>query len=125
MRTLNDMKITIDKKHLLKILRDNQERHQMAYEEARSRFRQKVVEKMEERLIELKEPSWTDMKLSKVQRFDLPVPEDYTHDYQEVIDMLEMAEEKKIVITSHQFHCWCKDKWDWTPSFRMSSGAYL
>lgn len=126
MRTVNDMKITITKKKLLERLHENRRKHEEVYREARDAFLSMAREELRTRVRSLEDTNaWPSIDTNRLLRFSLPAPVSYAHEYTEVIDMLDMSDDKELTITAHQFRCWCKDEWEWGPEFAHVSSGYL
>ena len=125
MRILGDMSVNINKNKLLDALHANRRKHEEDYKIALMNFRIEAINMLVDRKMELEEDGWKNIKPLDFLSFKLPVPENYTHIYTEVIDMLKMCEDTTIEVSWFQFQCWVKDEWEWKDSFKTSNSRYL
>ena len=125
MNTLSDLTITVKIHDLLILLRENRTAHEKEHKAAVREYRKRAIEALEDKLTCLKAENWEVIRPDKYLHFSLPAPRSYAHVYTEVIDMLEMATEKEVTISSYQFRRWVKDDWDWSHDFKMSNAGYV
>lgn len=125
MRTLGELTVNIDKEKLLETLHANRRKHEADYNIALANFRTAAINALTDRKRQLEEDAWMTIKPRNFLAFNLPVPQSYAHVYSEVINMLEMCENKTIEVSSFQFQCWVKDKWEWSDSLKMSNSGYM
>lgn len=108
----DNLKITVNIKELLDVLRANRQNHASEYEIARQGYQVECVKQLRKRATKIKAGKIQDM--NKFVGFNIPVPQDYTHVYDQLIGMLEMAQETEIELTGHNYKAWVMDQWDWT-----------
>lgn len=97
--------VTVSKEELLKVLKENKEKHIQIYNDAmeglRIEFRQKL-----ERTLE-------DVRAQKEVEFNVRIetPVNHEEQYDEVIEMLEMSTESTITLSRGEFQSYVQDKW--------------
>jgi hypothetical protein len=112
------MKIEVKRLELIKIVRKNRENHRKIFESALEGYRKAAIKKFEAQL-----------ELVKANKpfesyFNLAQPVDQTKDYDRVIGMLELAEDRVISLSEDDYSRYVLDKWDWTQHFSTSNSAY-
>lgn len=110
--------ITMKKAELLKIVKENRDKHREVFLEALDGYRKLAVQELEQSLDNAK-------KGRKIQRtLTLTEPQDMTKVYDQVIQMLELTTEDIIPITFHEFQNYVRDEWQWTKQWSASNVAY-
>lgn len=110
---------TVQKDQLLAILRNNRSEHRSKFEQAVEVYRARLQEWLEDRLQNLLAGEKIDVQIR------MPEPEDYTHEYDRAIRMLEMNVHDEIEISARHFDQLVMDRWQWTENFKMSTSSYL
>ena len=108
-------KINVSKTRLLETLRYNRTEHAKELVILRKNYLDTIRGKLET----------AEKDLTKVNeiRHVLP-PEDHTKDYDQLIAMLEYADNQNIDLTSSEFDQFVQDNWDWKDRNRNSSSLY-
>lgn len=114
-----EMEVVISKPALLDRIRANRETHRSLYDKAFEGYRKAMVADLEEKLEKIKAGKLIDPLLRH------QAPEDHTHDYDDVIDMLEMHQLDEMVLTQAQSRCYVRDDWGWKQSWTTSNSAYI
>ena len=112
--------VTIKKKELIKILKKNRDAHAEEYKEAYEGYKMTCIEELEARLEKVKNGEDFNMNF-----IDVREPDNHVEDYQNVIDMLEVGEEKSVQISMEQYLKYYKNKWEWHRSWEMSNAHYI
>lgn len=113
---LNQVKVK--KLDLLKILKGNRENHNATFLKAQEEFRKDAIAALDEALERAR--SGGQIKLA----FQLPFPEEHTHDYDTAIEMLEMSVDEEIELTGFEFMQFVRDEWEWRQSFLRNTIPY-
>jgi hypothetical protein len=119
MNRAGDITITVNKDTLLGVLKHNRESHSDVYEKAFEGYCKLMRTELENRLVDIKASKAIDPFLRH------NAPEDHTEDYNDVIEMLEMAVDDEIELTQAQFKQYVKDNWGWKQSWETSNTEYL
>lgn len=118
MHVLRELKIEANKDELLAKLKANRQEHAAIVAEAREGYVKKAREALEKRLGQL-----SDGKIVSLS-FRLDVPTDHTRVYDTAIRMLELHQNKTVLLTATQVRNLEMDEWDWTDSFLGTASAY-
>jgi tetratricopeptide (TPR) repeat protein len=120
--------VTVRIVDLLEKLKSNRDTHRETYELARDGYRQQAIEMFKKELA-LAENGW-EFRSSVY----LEPPEDHTKDYDNAIEMLEMAlkavestvhpEAATIKITRKDFACYVRDDWGWKDAWFANTSGY-
>jgi hypothetical protein len=113
--------LTYDKNKVLERLRENRDGHAAKVIEAQSVYQAQVTEELSKRLEQARAGKPVDP--SFLAKF--PIPQDYTKEYDRVIDRLETTDDKTVTLEDHEFNQWMRDEWDWQGRFTASSSRYL
>lgn len=111
--------ITVNKNDLMKTLRTNQQEHEAQYAAAIVKYREKLIEELDKKLARAKEG-----KPVKHQ-FYLPIPENFTDDFETAIQMLEWAQGDTVDLSYRDFQRFVQNKWEWNDRFASNTTAYL
>jgi hypothetical protein len=117
-RSEGDTRVTVKKETLLAALRKNREWHRSVFLKAQEGFRRLCIKHLDEMLADAKEGR--AFKLS----VGLQAPQDHTKEYDVNIQMLEMSEDEKLVISEEQFRHFVQDDWEWRADFLSNSAQY-
>ena len=110
--------VTVKKDELLKALRDNLQKHQTTYLEARAGYRLAAIQELKEMLTEAEKGEPIRRGLSAVK------PESHEKDYNRVIKMLEMSVKDEIFISESEFTMYVQDDWGWKQQFTAQVSNY-
>jgi len=97
---------------------ENRAQHREVFEEAVEGYHKEVVRQLEERLADAKDKRPISL------RFNLPMPQDHTRDYDRAIGMLEMSLDDELVLTDQEFASYVQDNWGWMREFVGTSLSY-
>lgn len=114
MKTVN-VKVT----ELLEKVQANRNTHFATFEKACGAYRERAIAELDASLAQAK-------KGGKITRFiSLPEPENHTDDYDRVIAMLQMSQDKIIEISEHDFSTYVMDNWAWSAAFARNTMSYV
>jgi hypothetical protein len=111
--------ITVDKTRLLTTLRTNRDDHRSLFLKAQEKYRERVIEELDRRLADARARRKIDVAIR------LPVPEDYTSEFDTAISMVEWAEGDTMTLSESDFQRYVLNKWDWQRAFTANSMSYL
>lgn len=111
--------VTINKNELRERVQQNRNKHRALYEEAREGYYKQVEKFFKEQLKRVR--AGEDF----VSYFNDPVPEDHTDDYDNVLDMLDMALGANITLSNQEFRQYVRDDWGWKTTFTATTSTYL
>ena len=109
----------MDRQGVLEVLKTNRAAHRDLYEKAMEGYKIQVTEFLEERLEQIKNNDPKQVTLN------LPLPEDHTGDYDEIIGMLEANQADEILLQQHDYRTYILDKWGWSDAWTTSNTAYV
>jgi hypothetical protein len=110
--------IVVTKSKLIAIMKDNREKHHEIVLEAQAGFRAKVIERLDEMLKIAAAGKKIDINVG------LQLPQDYTHEYDTVIGMLELDINPEVKLDYTQYKNWVMDEWQWSRQFTTSNASY-
>ncbi len=110
--------VEVNRVDLLTAVKQNREKHADIVHKALDRYREAVIELLEERIQSIKDGSPIDMVLR------LPQPEDHTTDYDTIIGMLEMSTQELVSLGPSEYRSYVQDKWDWSQRFAATNASY-
>lgn len=111
-------RVTVKKETLLAALKKNREGHRSVFLKAQDGYRRICIEHLDKML--------ADAKAGKafLTHIRLEAPQDHTKEYDVNIQMLEMSEDEKLVISEEQFRHFVQDDWEWREGFVANSAQY-
>jgi len=110
--------INVDKNELIKILKENKDKHEKLYDEAVIGYRAEVCEKLEDAL---RKASCGEKYITNLE---MSVPQHYLKDYDRIIGMLELATEKEIELNSGEYDQYVNDEWHWAGTTKSINTMY-
>ena len=110
--------VTIKTLDLIVKLKDNKNEHILEYSEAVKAYKAKAQEVLENSLTHLEETG------EYIAPEFLTEPVNKEKEYDRVITMLQMAEEKEIEISERDFQQYVMDEWDWADNVKLSNTMY-
>jgi hypothetical protein len=113
--------VKLNKNELLKIVRDNKEKHIKEFNEAVEDFKKAVVKIAEENLI-LANTGNLD-SITKIKSVPHK-PVSYETSYTKAIRMLELSVDNEIELEAHDFDQLVLDEWQWKQSFSTMNSTY-
>jgi len=112
--------VKMNRKELLKIVKDNQKKHVVEYNESVEDYKVAVIKVAQENL---KKAKTGDMVLFKFRAMP-QAPTSYEDNYTRAIRMLELSVEDVIDIDEHIFNQLVLDEWGWKQNFVTQSALY-
>ena len=112
-------RVTVKKATLLTALKKNREGHRAVFLKAQEGFRRLCIEHLDKMLKDAKEGRSFSLSVN------LAAPKDHTKEYDVNIQMLEMSEDEKLVISEEQFRHFVQDDWEWREDFLSNSAQYV
>lgn len=109
--------VKINKNNLLKIVRENKEKHVKEFNEAVKDFKMAVIKICNENM-EIVEAGKTDIKVLP------PKPVSYEANYTKAILMLELSVDDVIELDQYEFSKFVQDEWEWKQAFSTSNSTY-
>jgi hypothetical protein len=121
--------IKTERLKLLAKVRENREKHIAAYKEAMDGYKDEALKAVDKGMATLRKQvedlkSGECMALAHVY-FHLPVPENHSKDYDQVIAMLDMSVDEHITVKSDEFAMYVMDDWSWKQAFETTAAGYL
>lgn len=110
--------VFISKEKLLSKIKENRNSHQKQHEDALEGWQEKVIVGLEDFLNKAKSG------IEFYTHLDLPEPESYTQDYDDIIAQIEWNEEKVIELDLNDFKKFILDDWNWKNDFLGTNAFY-
>ena len=110
--------VKISKDKLLVKLRENRNDHRQIFKVPLEGWKQTVT-----KVLESAAKAALDGMRYKTH-FHIPMPEDHTPDYDEIIERVEWHEEELIDLEVLEFSRYVRDRWDWQPDFIGLASTY-
>lgn len=107
--------VTLNKTDVLKTMKENRAKHENIYKEACIGFLAEVQKIMSSRQNDA-------AKIREIDELESPVS--YLGHYDEVIEMLAMSIDDKVVLSHSDFKQYMMDRWNWQDSFLNSNAKY-
>ena len=114
------MDVSISKAKLLETLKANREIHIKFVAEAKSNYRFKVAQKLEELLEQVK--SGQGFNLDSIA--SIVEPKSYERSYDDAIRMVEFDNRDNITLSQTEFTSYVLDRWNWAGQFTLSNSQY-
>jgi hypothetical protein len=109
--------VKINRDELLKIVRDNKEKHIKEYNEAVNDFRLAVI-KISNENMEIVNAGKVDIKTLPAK------PVSFESNYVRAIRMLELSVDNVIELNQYDFAKLVLDEWEWKQAFSTSNSTY-
>lgn len=119
MRRGEQFSITVDKAALETMVRKNRAEHRGVFLRAQDRYREKLIELLDERLAAARAGSKVDHYIR------IPVPVDYTDQYDAALDALAWEVNDQVVLDQGMFNRLVRNDWEWAGDFAANSASYL
>ena len=124
-------KVKVDRKKLIKKLKENLEKHEDEYAVAREGYRKERMRCMKA-LAEAAAKCDSDMSSATREAVEvayrtyvnLDVPANHARSYKKAITVMEWREEDKVKLSMNDFPCYVEDDWNWKRRFRDSVSNY-
>jgi len=122
MRNMGNFTISVAKADLLESLRANLKKHKDEFGESFRGFKNLCIKELRKRATKIKMGKADDPRTWLT--FGLTPPRSHERDYEQLIGMLEMAQNDEFEITGAQFRQWVQDEWDWKVEHVTSNALY-
>lgn len=113
--------VKMNRKELLKIVKDNQKKHVVQYEESVIDYKAAVIKLAK---ANLKLANTGDLAEIRKMKNRIDAPQSYEDNYTRAIRMLELSVEDVIEIEEHIFNQLVLDEWGWKQQFTAMSAMY-
>jgi len=113
--------VKMNRKELLKIVKENQKKHVAQYEESVVDYKVAVVKLAK---ANLKLANTGDLAEIRKMKNRIDAPQSYEDNYTRAIRMLELSVEDVIEIEEHIFNQLVLDEWGWKQQFTAMSAMY-
>jgi hypothetical protein len=110
--------LNFNKLELLKIIRENRDKHREVFEESYEGFYQALLEQLDK----MKEAALARKKVNL--HLGLSEPKDQTGEYDRAIRMLELSTDESVSLDEQQFANYVLDEWHWKAQFIASNTMY-
>lgn len=118
--------ITVKKKDLIQVIKQNREKHLQDYNTAVLGYKIKVKEELEKKLKELER--LTDSNFENFEHYLKSIsskPTNNLKDYDVALGMLEITTEKEIQLDINEYRQYYLDEWHWKNVWTMSNTGYI
>lgn len=112
--------VKIDRNELLKVLKENKEKHVIDVAEAMALRRDEIISYFTDSLERMNRDSTWNPK----EKINFPMPADHSADYEKAIRMVTMTQETIIELDENQFDKLVMDNWDWKQELISTSAIY-
>lgn len=112
--------ITVKKDDLIRTITENRNAHRETFLAAQVKYRERVIEELDARLIEARRPGG-NINLG----FRLPEPVDYTEEYDTALQMLAWEVSDEVELDEQTFSQLVLNRWHWQQHFAASTRSYL
>lgn len=112
--------VKMNRKELLKIVKDNQKKHVTEYDESVEDYKAAVLKITQ---ANLKAAKTADLNLFKFKTIP-SAPTNYEDNYTKAIRMLELSVEDIIEVDEHIFNQLVLDEWGWKQNFTAMAATY-
>ncbi len=117
MRT--DRTIKVEKQRLIDTVTANRNEHRGHFITAQQKYREKVIEILDERLAAARRGDKIDVQIS------LPQPQDYTSWYDKALSGLEWEVSDYVNLTQEEFNRLVLNDWEWRSAFAGTTMSYI
>lgn len=104
---------------VLVILKQNREKHEIAFKEAQEGYLVKAKDVLNKKLKAIKSGKIEDVNVH------LTIPTNHLSEYDTVIKMLEMHSKDTVELNVNEVRQFIEDKWSWSSSFAMTNSVYM
>ena len=111
-------KVRVHKADLIETLTKNRDEHRETFLAAQEKFRQRVIEQLDQRLQDARDGKQVDLAIR------LPEPVDYTDEYQRALDMLEWEIADEVELDQEGFAQLVRNEWSWQRLWAANSLTY-
>ena len=110
--------VTVSRDRLVEKIQVNRDAHRAEFEKAIVAYKARIITELEERLDDARHGRNVEHYIR------LPIPEDHTDDYDQVLEMLAMEIRPEITIDYNTFRRYVMDDWDWKQTTTATNTFY-
>lgn len=114
----DDLCVFVKRDELIARIKENRERHRTVFEAALDGYKKQALKELRDRVNAIKKGQMPSLHI------DLMIPEDHTHDYDGVLDMLSMSEDPEVSISRAEFMRYVRDEWPWRRRWLDTNASY-
>lgn len=103
-----NIEVTVKREELIERLKRNRDKHQREFSQAIALWQQDLSE-VTRNLDATKHTHFPQV----LNELDNNCPVSFLSEYDDIIDMFEMAVKEEILLDSEAFRNFCRDEWDW------------
>lgn len=111
--------IRIDRNKLLETLRENRDRHEAEFKEARGKWVKKSAKALRKAAERAEKGDIEEHPLA-----NLPKPVSYVKSYDDAIARVEYDTRSEIELDDREFSAWVQDDWNWRGQFVGTTSLY-
>lgn len=108
----------VKKSALLESIRRNRDAHKSEYDAAMAIYREKMIELLELRLVEIQDGGPIERHIA------LPEPRSFLDSYDTAIAMLEWHTADEVPLAQHDFERYVLNNWEWKTAFAAQTQGY-
>lgn len=110
--------VTVNKAQLIEKITANRDEHKGIVAAAQAKYRERVIQELDRRLTDASAGRKIDI------RINLPMPTDYTQEYENALAALEWEVEDEVELAESDFNQLVLNQWSWAGQFAGTSLAY-
>lgn len=114
-------KVRVQKEKLIKIIRFNRNRHEVAYKTAFENFKKEFKENLQKKLEEV---DGYQIGQNIYACVNMQVPCTYLKDYDRILKMLQLSIDEVIELTEKEVQYYVLDEWNWKGSWATTIVSY-
>ena len=111
--------IKVNKADLIEKITANRDEHIGIVEAAQVKYRERVIEELDKRLEDARRGRKIDVRIT------LPVPENYTREYDNALAALEWEVDDEVELEQDDFNRLVLNQWSWVRQFAANTQSYL
>lgn len=111
--------IRVNKANLIETIEKNRSEHRALFEKAQEKYRERVIELLDERLQQARAGKQFDIAIR------LPEPVDYTASYDTALSMLAWEEGDTVDLDRDDFERYVENNWEWRNHWAGTTQVYL
>ena len=122
--SIRQQTVTVKRDDIIDALHQGLKKHKIEYRNAVSEYEEACVKFLEEALEHVKSGVFDREKIT----LSLIKPENYSDEYQRILDMLEYSVDETLTLDADTFRAYFKGEWSWQARFNDivgSTKAYL
>jgi hypothetical protein len=110
--------VIVKRADLIDRIAANRATHRSEFEKAFASYRERIVTELEQMLDRAYKGDPVDHYIR------LPIPEDHTEEYDQVLEMLGMEQRTEVEIDYQTFRQYVMDEWSWKAGFTATNSTY-